>query len=187
MTSLFSTFAKDEFSFLLDCGFSLSGDSLEKVCFQSSESMVCIVWDERSGELEVYLRSLRGAPDEKPYSLRDILALESRSLSEAREPFQVSDQERLRPFIRQLAEDVSKYASKALMGDRLYYKRLSEYRSRQARSFMDNMRLRQTRARADEAWRRRNYEQVIEQYESMREHLSGAELKRLEIAKERMH
>lgn len=186
MTSLFSNLAKDEFSFLLDRGFSLCGDSLGEVRFQSAGSIVCVVWDERSGELNVYLSPLRSAPDEKPYSLCDLLAMEGKDLIEAKEPFQVSEQERLRPFLRQLAEDVRKYATKALVGDRMYYRRLSEYRSRQARSFMEGMQLRQTRARADEAWGRRNYEQVIEQYEAMRDHLSAAELKRLEIAKNRM-
>lgn len=186
MTSLFSYLAKQEFSFLLDRGFSLSGDGPGEVRFQSAESIVCIVWNERSGELDVYLKPLQDAFEEKPYSLRDLLAMESKDLPEAREPFQVPEQEQLRPFLKRLADDVNEYASKALTGDRMYYRRLSEYRSRQARSFMESMRLRQARARADEAWGRRNYGQVVEQYESMRDNLSAAELKRLEIAKDRM-
>ena len=187
MTSLFSNFAKDEFSFLLDRGFSLSSDSPSEVRFQSAESIICIVWDDRSGELDVYLTPLRGAPEDEPYSLRDLLAMEGKDLPEAKEPFQVSEQEQLRPFLRQLADDVSKYASNALAGDRMYYRRLSEYRSRQARSLMEGMQLRQARAKANEAWGRHDYEQVIAQYESIRDHLSASELKKLEIAKNRIN
>lgn len=111
--------------------------------------------------------------------------MEGKDLPEARQPFQVSEQERLRPFLKRLADDVRKHASEALTGDRMYYRRLSEYRSRQARTFMEDMQLRQVRAKADEAWGHRNYPQVIEQYESIQALLSPAELKRLEIAKQR--
>lgn len=186
MTFLFSTLAKEEFSFLLDRGFSLIRDCPGEVCFQSTDSVVCVTWDKRSGELDVYLKLLRDASEEKPYSLCDLLAMENKDLLEAREPFQIFEQERLRPFLRRLADDVSKYASKALIGDRLYFRRLSEYRSRQAQSLMENMRARQVRLKADEAWRCRDYEQVVKQYESMRDHLTSAEFKRLEIAKDRM-
>lgn len=186
MKPLFSNLAKDEFSFLLDCGFSLSGENLREVRFQSAEVVVSIVWDDRSGELDVYLAPLRGAREGAPYSLRDLLAMEGKDSLEARKPFQVSEEGRLRPFLKQLADDVSKYASRALAGDRMYYRRLSEYRSRQAQSLMKDMKLRQAKAKADEAWKHRNYEQVVSQYESIRAELSASELKKLEIAKSRI-
>ncbi len=186
MTDFFSKWATEEFSFLLDRGFSLSSDDSEEVRFQSAKSVVRITWDRRSGELEVYLQLLHEAVGDKPYSLRDLLSMEGKDLPEAREPFQVSEQDRLRPFLKRLADDVSKYASNALAGDRMYYRRLSEFRSGEARSFMKGMHLRQARAKADEAWRLRNYEQIVEQYESIRDDLNATERRKLEIAKDRM-
>jgi hypothetical protein len=187
MTDFFSKLVTEEFSFLLQRGFSLSIDDLDEVRFESAKSVVRVTWNRRSGELEVYMQLLHEAAGDKPYSLRDLLSMEGKDLPEAREPFQVSEQDRLRPFLKRLADDVSKYASQALAGDRMYYRRLSEFRSVQARSFMRGMQLRQARAKADEAWGLRNYEQVVEQYELIRDDLNATERKKLALAKERLH
>jgi hypothetical protein len=187
MTSVFSSLAKEQFAFLMDRGFSLTADDSEKVCYQSAQSLVCITWDKRSGELDVYFQPQPHAEVDSPFSLRDLLAMEGVNVPEAKNPFQVSEQDRLHPFLTRLACDVDEHATKALAGDRMYFRQLSEYRGNQARAFMKDMQLRQTRAKADKAWQLHDYGQVVEQYESIRDDLSAAELKKLVIATNRMH
>lgn len=183
--NLFTEMATEEFSFLLDRGFSLADGAPGSVCFQSKASTVCIQWDSRSGELEVYVHGAHQG-DDAAYSLRDILAMEGEKSKEATTPFQVSDVDNLRKFLKELADDVANYAGEALVGDRMYFRRLSEFRSRNARTYMREMQLRQIRANADEAWSRQDYKRVWDEYSSMFDELSAAELRRLEFAKERL-
>lgn len=182
----FADLAKEEFAFLSRRGFSVFSDSPGEVRFHSKNAAVSVTWDRRSGELDVYLEPLRDAETDKPYSLRDVLAMHGAALPEARQPFQVSELGKLQPFLHRLADDVSEYASEALAGDRMYYRRLSEFRSKQAQNFMRDMQVRRARANAAEAWKGREYGQVVEQFESIMDDLTPAERKKLEVARDRM-
>lgn len=182
----FADLVKEEFAFLSRHGFSVFSDSFGEVRFHSKNTAVSVTWDRRSGELDVYLEPLRDVETGKPYSLRDVLAMRGVASPEARQPFQVSSLSKLQPFLHRLANDVGEYASEALAGDRMYYRRLSEFRSKQAQNFMRDMRVRRARTNAAEAWKDQKYGHVVEQYESIMDDLTPAERKKLDIARDRM-
>ncbi len=87
-------------------------------------------------------------------------------------PCQVSDEDRLKPFLEDLATQVRTQAAPALKGDRMYFRRLETFRSAQSEAYMRNMELRHVRSEAEKAWRERNFSEVARLYMSMERDLS---------------
>jgi hypothetical protein len=183
MGSFFTQCALEKFSFLGELGFSGAVISGECVAFNSEKVRVLVTWDERSGELAVGVGLLNSR--DPIYSLRDVLAMEGSDAPEAQAPFQVSDEGRLEPFLKELSGDLKAHGMNALEGDRMYFRRLEEFRSQGARKFMDEMHVRQVRRKAELAWTEGRYREAADQYASIEKSLTASEKQRVLIARDK--
>lgn len=185
MNERFTDMAKHAFSFLEDAGFRLVRCEAHVLRYESSQVFAEVSWDSRSGELSVYLglQSKKGQRADA-FSLNDLLAMEQAGLSGANAAFQVAEEDRLGPFLEELATKTRIDAMPALNGDRMYFRRLETFRSAQAEASMRQMDLRQVRSEAEKAWRERNFREVARLYTSIERDLSESEKGKLAYARQ---
>jgi hypothetical protein len=183
MSERFPDMAKRAFSFLEGAGFRLKQSDAGQLRYESAQSVVDIVWDARSGELEAFvgLYPQTGLPKDT-YSLTDVCGMEA--VPDRKMPPQVADENRLRPFVDQLAEDMRVHAQPALAGDRMFFRRLETYRHARAEAFGRSVKLQQVRSAVEDAWRKRDFKKVIGLYASVESDLTEAEKRKLEYARE---
>jgi hypothetical protein len=176
--------AKRASSFLEGAGFRLTQLDAGQLRYESAQSVVDIVWDARSGELEAFvgLRPQTGLAKDT-YSLMDILGMEG-APPDRKVAVQVADENRLQPFVDQLAEDMRVHAQPALAGDRMFFRRLETYRHARAEAFGRSMKLQQVRSAVEDAWRKRDFKKVIGLYTSVESDLTEVEKRKLEYARE---
>ena len=175
---------KNEFYFLEDIGFRVTKAAADEVRYESIHSNVVVSWDARSGELEIFigLQPQVGLPGSM-YALTDILDFEGAIALDRKRPFEVSDENRLQSFVRQLADEVRAYAQPALVGDRVFYGRLEAFRHTKAEALTRGINLRQVRSAAGAAWLRKDFKKVADLYTSIEGDLTEAEKRKLECAR----
>jgi|SRR5882672_426632 len=182
MSERFPDMAKRAFSFLEGAGFRLTQIDASQLRYESVQAVVDIVWDARSGELEAFVgqpSSTRRPQD--TYSLTDVFGMEG--VPDRKMPPQVADENRLQPFVDQLAGDLRAHAQPALVGDRMFFRRLETFRHANAEAFTRRMKLQQVRSAVEQAWRNREFKKVIGLYTSVEGDLSEAEKGKLEYAR----
>lgn len=186
MSARFGDMAKRAFSFLESAGFRLVQGEQHALRYETAQVFVAIEWDARSGELNVYL-GLQPKKGERAdaFSLGDLLSMEQMGKPSRTMPFQVADESRLEPFLKELATEMRAHAAPALYGDRMYFRRLEAFRHAQSQAYMRDMELRHIRAEAEKAWRERNYDEVARLYTSIEHDLSESERGKLAYAKQR--
>ena len=182
MSERFPDMTKRAFSFLEGAGFRLTQIDASQLRYESAQSVVDIVWDARSGELEVFvgLPSSTRRPQDT-YSLTDVFGMEG--VPDRKMPPQVADENRLEPFVEQLAVDMRAHAQPALAGDRMFFRRLETFRHANAEAFTRRTKLQQVRSAVEQAWRNREFKKVIGLYTSVEGDLSEAEKGKLEYAR----
>lgn len=185
MSEQFPDMAKQAFSFLEGAGFRLTQIDAGQLRYESAQSVVIIGWDARSGELEAFvgLQPRTGQPQDT-YSLTDILGMEGAQALDRKMPCQVADENRLRPFVDQLAGDMRVNAQPALVGDRMFFRRLETFRHAKAEAFARSVKLQQVRSEVEKAWRKREFEKVVGLYTPVEGDLSESEKRKLEYARE---
>jgi hypothetical protein len=177
---------KSAFSFLEADGFNLTESDASRITYKSHRCLVTIVWDARSGEVDV-LFALNPGSDEPSdaISLTDLLRVEG--VDVANMPFQVQDENKLKPFLVKLANQTQAHAQSALAGDRMYFRRLQSSRNSRAWASMRDLDTRQIRADAEAAWHRREFGQVIAYYTSIEDQLTASEKAKLAFARHQHH
>jgi len=82
--------------------------------YENSQVFIAVEWDDPSGELNVYLGPRpRKGQRAAALSLNDALRMEEASAR--RMPFQVSDENRLEPFLEELATELRTHAARHWM------------------------------------------------------------------------
>jgi hypothetical protein len=180
----FAEAAQVAFSFLESAGFRLVEQENARLGYESDQTLFSIEWDVRSGELNIFV-GLKPRKGEKrdSFSLSDLLRMEGVDAPESLQPFQVSEEERLPAFLGRLAEDTRVHASSALAGDRMFFRRLEIFRNSQSSALLRDMTVRRVRLDADEAWRARDFNRVVDLYSLIGEEMNQAEKGRLEYAR----
>lgn len=182
MIERFPQMTRSAFAFLEAAGFRLVNSVADQLLYESAKAFVVITWDSRSGELNAFVGLIpRTGQAQDEYSLSDVMSEAGLPESECL-PAQVADESRLKPFVDKLAVDLRERAQRALAGDRMYYRRLDAYRGARAEAYMRDMKLRQVRSEAEEAWRQRQYDRVANLYGSVESCLTEAESRKLEYA-----
>jgi hypothetical protein len=100
--------------------------------------------------------------------------------------FQVSTRKDVHAFIPKLAAVVKKYASPFLGGDDPAFDSAFEIQSERAKQYANEVNAKNIRSRAEEAWHRKDYETVVELYDSIRKDLTEVESKRIAYAEQRL-
>ncbi len=81
-----------------------------------------------------------------------------------------------------IASLFQRFGTEALEGDPLYFSKLDDLGKIWAEKFADEVQARQTRPKAEEAWRNKDYAKAAELYGKIRVSLSPAELQKLAYA-----
>jgi hypothetical protein len=180
----FPAAARASFAFLAELGFNLTTAEMTFVRYESPRVFVNVYHGRASYELnvEVGLRADTPSSPENPFSIGEIVELQSGGLRHFRPP-QVTTADGVRKSTAQLAELVRDYAGEALRGDADFFTRLSLLRVKKSDAYLKDSRLSRVRAEADKAWRERDYEKFISLYQPLTDDLSPAELKKLSLAK----
>ncbi len=180
---LFAEMAARAFSFLENMGFQVSRQANNEVIYEAPRTRVVITWDPYSGELDAYI----GLQSEKEnsqqlVSLADVLAMQG--IDKGKMPFQVANEDGLFPFLNTLAEELRAHAQLALVGDLRFFRRLKKFRTAQANLYMRDMHLKAIRNKANEAWRRKDLQEVVKLYAAIRIDLTESEKKKLAYARQ---
>jgi hypothetical protein len=121
------------------------------------------------------------------YSLEEIRNLQSLQCGDAADfrKFAATDAHGIEVGVARVASACRECLQIILNDDPAIYRELQKLREAHGRELALASLISQVRPKADEAFRAKNYRQAAELYESIREGLSPAELRRLEIAKSR--
>lgn len=176
--------AEKAFAFLVrDYGFHLvdAGETLLR--YESSGGVFVNVYHGRSSyELKFELGRVSATGAEErfyPTDLADIAGTDEESF------FQASTAERVRTYLPRLARLLIEHGGDALKGDLFAFKRLRDLQVSKSDALARSWDLADARARANRAWRDKDYGCVIEAYEPVKEHLTPSERKKLEYAQSR--
>jgi hypothetical protein len=184
MSKTFVEAARDAFLFLEETGFRCVRRESSLLRYEADRVFVTVTWDPYSGEINVFigLRPKTGEPEDG-FSLSDLLDMEAVNVPERKTPFQVAEEKEVYPFLKKLAEDTRVYGKPALTGDRMFFRRLKNFRNVVARTSRRETEVRRARSAAENAWQKREFEKVVDLYTSIQNELSGAERSKLEYAK----
>jgi hypothetical protein len=185
MSARFADIAKSAFAFLEDENFRLVRCHERALRYETAQVFVAIEWDARSGELSAYL-GLQPKNGERAdaFSLSDLLSMEHEGRPSRKMSFEVAEESRLEPFLKELATEMRAHAAQALNGDRMYFRRLEAFRHTQSQALMRAMELRRVRAEAEKAWHERKYDEVARLYTSIEHDLNESERRRLGHARQ---
>ncbi len=150
MSEKFHDMVRHAFSFLESAGFSLTRVNVSQFRCDSARAVVVIGWDARSGELEAFL-GLRQSTGQAPdiYALTDILGMEG--VPNPKAPPPVADEGQLGPFVDRVASDIRVHAQPALVGDRMFFRRLETFRHANAKALTRSIAYKRISAQAEKA------------------------------------
>ena len=127
-----------------------------------------------------------GGKEEQPYSLNMIIEHMGAQQATGYTFLQASTQARVEELVPKLASLVKSYAAPFLTGEPHAFEQLLETRLRISDRLHEEMRVRDVRQKADEAWQSRDYVVLADLYGCILEHLTPAETKKLEYVKKRL-
>lgn len=169
-----------EFEFLAKLGFKLVERSDTLACFETSRRLVRVFHGRGSYELGVEIGrwvEVNGARREQVFPLRDVVSLQSDPSEAICGGTTATTPEQVRKFLRQLSEWTKRFAFPLLTdGDELFDE-LGACNAARGVAQRDTQRAALLRARADEAWQRRDFDLVVAAYTEIDLELSTIELK----------
>ena len=176
----FANAVSERFSFLRDLGFT-EVDSLPTIVrYRKGDIEVHIYHGRQSFEIGFEI-GRQGAH----YSMSELIRADDPQTAEQYLDYAATTAEGTAEGLAQLEELVKRYGERALRGDSEFFGTLANQRKTWAAGYELDVLAKQLRPKADAAFRSSDYRQAAELYEKIRPRLSVAELKKLELAKER--
>lgn len=175
------------FRFLETMGFRPIQEEVTLLRYESSEMFMNVYRGRASYELNVEIGRL-DEPNDKLY-LGDIVASAGTEKAEGfgqHTVFQVSSREGVQEFVPKLAALVKKYAIPLLRGDREAFASAKRLQSSRGKELLKEINLKGIRSKAEAAWHAKDYAQVIELYDPVREDLTEVEAKKLTYAEQQV-
>jgi hypothetical protein len=177
----FSKVVQEEFLFLVkDYYFKCTVAETTYVRFESDRVFINIYHGRSSFEIGLEIGLL---DRDEPYSLSELIHLGDSKEGNSYRNFMAGTPELVRRGITLLREKFEKYGIKALSGAAEFFSKLHHQGKQLEASFSNQMKVRHTRPKADEAFHQKNYKEVVRLYESMLNALTPAELKKLEYSR----
>lgn len=136
----------------------------------------------RSHELDVRLSYAETRYPIESFSLYEIVQMGG---SDGFRTPQVVDGQSVSKALENCAMTLKKHGDKLLRGDKFNFRRLSKYRDQQSTKNAITTKVRMVRADVEIAWKNGNYINVFSLLDSIREHLSDAELKKLAYSRKK--
>lgn len=155
------------------------------VRFESDSVFLSVNFDNgRSYELGVEFGKKKPQKPERPFSLAEVLRLMGSAEAQAVDGIMISDSSRLSHALGRLSSLTAQYASDFLLGNDFSFAQVAKLRERESDAYALEGSLRTARARSETAWAKRDYQSIIDALEPLEPHLSPAEKKRLEYARQ---
>lgn len=177
------------FKFLVeDFFFSLIKEDVTYVRYESKTVFVNVYHGRASYELNVEIgeRVIDDPRRENPFTIGEILQLVNPQQYQVYRPYQATTSESVKKFLYELAHLVREYARPALLGDEEFFQQVHETRHQNSNKLLLSWELNRIRRDVEIAWREKNFKRVVEIYNPVKEHLTPAEMKKLEYARKKV-
>jgi hypothetical protein len=181
----FAAAAKKSFSFLVDdLSFRLAAEGPTFVRFESDQSFVNVFHGRASYELGVEIGrevAINGDVVDQKFPLGDVIGAQVDPNEIGFRAFTSTSKEKVAEFLDVLATWTRDFAGPALEGRSEFFQRLSDQTKVYSLRLQENQRASELRARANEAWRKKDFAAVINSYEEIDREFETVELKKSEI------
>jgi hypothetical protein len=117
-----------------------------------------------------------------PYNLGEVFREHSVPDAHKASFFQNSNEDQVLVFLREAATRLVQYCEPCLRGEPKTFTALAQRRSIEAREYTRKMQIESARVRAEEAWRKKNYQGFIAVYQGLADSLPESDKKKLEYA-----
>jgi len=186
MRPRFGDLAERAFAFLSDAGFQLTRSDPHRLLYESSRSFVDLDWDDRSGEIGVWV-GLIGASRHDTFSLTDLLDMLDVDVPARVAPLHAMDEDRLTSCLQRLAADTQAYAGAALAGDPEFFRSLGVFRTSKAvkltKEYEKGHEQGLVKAAAEQAWRDHAFDTVAHLFGTIEHDLTASERGKLTYAR----
>lgn len=155
--------------------------------YQNDDVFLGVNFDNgRSYELSVEIGKRDTRFSGPSFSLSEVLRLRGVQDSISTNALVVSDETRLKTGLTRLAELTVRYAPDFLMGSDISFVQVAKLRDNESADLSLASQLRHARSTTEAAWTARDYKAVVAALEPVEQHLSPAERKRLEYARNQL-
>lgn len=178
---------RSSFRFLETMGFRPVEEKVTFVRYESSEMFVNVYHGRASYELGLEIGRL-DEPNKRLY-LEDIVVWAGAEKAEGfgqHTMFQVSSREGVHEFVPKIAALLKKYGLPLLRDDKEAFAAAKALQSSRAKALTKEFNMRGVRRKAEAAWHAKDYAQVIELYDPVRDDLTEIEAKRLAYAEQQV-
>ena len=175
------------FRFLEAMGFRPVEEKVTFVRYESSEIFVNVYHGQASYELGLEIGRL-DEPQTKLY-LEDVVAWAGAEKAEGfgqHTMFQVNSQVGVHEFVPKIAALLKKYGLPLLRNDKEAFAAAKALQSSRAKALTKEFNMRGVRTKAEAAWRAKDYAQVVELYDPVRDDLTNVEAKKLAYAEQQV-
>lgn len=178
----FSLAVRRHFAYLTDLGFKCVHTEPTLLRYESDQIAVNVYHGRKSCELGVEI-GLLVEGDGKEYPLASLIRLSDPEEADMYRSVVALTRESVLKGVARISEAFKKHGWGALRGDRAVFAKLVEQRREIAHSRATDMKVNHVRPRAAEAFRTKDFGLAIQLFQSIRDELSEAELKKLEYAR----
>lgn len=178
--------AETHFGFLVsERGYRCVDSSPDRVRFESSSTFIELGFDgNRSFELGLLVGMV--ASRDVPFTIDEILRFHNAPEAASLSLVQVTTREALARWVAKLSAALRAYGSELIDGDEVRFAALARQRQKEVQDYAIERDLQAARAEAELAWQKSDYASVIRVLKPLRSALTASELKKLEIAEQRM-
>jgi len=178
----FQTLTEEAFAFLeKSLGFKRHLVAEDLLRYETEDVFLVVSYDaRRSFELSLNLGQ-KNLSVERSFNFGEVLR-SVKAPEDVPSSYQVTSEEALMPFLDKLAESLRRYGASLLQNDAAAFARLSRLRERECDQYALERDLREARAEADSAWRRKDYLAVVKALKPLRAALTAVEVGKLEFA-----
>jgi hypothetical protein len=182
----FSSTVQNLFRFLIDkYGYHLVQAQPTFVRYESDQMFVNVYHGRSSYELGFECGLIAEGEDSRyrlPVIIRGLLGDDHKEQT----VFQVSQKESVASCLKKIANLVATYCGPILRGEQSALDRVAEASATVSREIMEEYTIKPIKEQADQAWKNKDYSRVKSLYESVKDHLTSLELKRLEFARKKL-
>jgi hypothetical protein len=158
-----------------------------RIAYEGDDVMLVLLHDDLSYELDLALWRPSVVDEARhPFTMSDIIRVTDPAKARDYRSFSAASDDSVRRGVAILVSDFREYGLAALTGEGDFYRQMLDARSEAAREFATEIADKAARERAEQAWLRRDFEEVIVAYRSMEDRLSRAERARLHYAAKRL-
>lgn len=175
MNDSFTAQVRNAFGFLLQAGFEFTAIDPRTAVFRSTDVLVSVGRNDRSGEIDVTFALVDAAGRDSAYSLYDLLAMQGQVGRSGAQPPQIFDAARVSHWLELMADDCRDHAAAAIAGNRDFFRSLEEFRHAEASRITRELELRQIRSEIEKAWLAKEMGKVAFLYDSIDQDLDAAE------------